>query len=98
MTERELLAGYVAGSGECFAKLVALHVNLVYSVALRQVGEWNAAEDVTQEVFLRLARKAKEIQPEVPLAGVVVHDDAAGESARDAAGMCGGSGANRRRR
>ena len=69
MTERELLAGYVAGSGECFAKLVALHVNLVYSVALRQVGDWNAAEDVTQEVFLRLARKAKEIEPEVPLAG-----------------------------
>ncbi len=69
MTERELLAGYVAGSGECFAKLVAMHVNLVYSVALRQAGDWNAAEDVTQEVFLLLARKAKEIGPEVPLAG-----------------------------
>jgi RNA polymerase sigma factor (sigma-70 family) len=58
----ELLAQYARDHSEAaFATLVTRHVNLVYSVALRNVGNPHAAEEITQAVFIILAKKAESL-------------------------------------
>jgi uncharacterized protein (TIGR03435 family) len=54
-------------SDEAFAALVTQHINLVYSVALRQTGNPHHAEEITQAVFIILAKKAASLRHEPAL-------------------------------
>jgi RNA polymerase sigma factor (sigma-70 family) len=59
MEDLQLLREYAEHRSErAFTELVQRHIDFVYSTALRLVGESQLAEDVTQMVFIQLARKA----------------------------------------
>jgi RNA polymerase sigma factor (sigma-70 family) len=68
--DRELLRRFVIQRDhDAFAVLVQRHIGLVYHSALRRVGETHAAEDITQQVFTTLARKAAQLGEHEALAG-----------------------------
>src|SRR5438105_44925 len=65
-----LLREYLDGNSEtAFAELVRQHINLIYSVALRYTGDSQDAQDVTQAVFVILAKKAAGLRHRTNLTG-----------------------------
>lgn len=70
MDDMDLLREYATNNSEqAFATLVNRHVDFVYSSALRQTGNPHSAEEITQVVFIILARKAGLIRQGTILSG-----------------------------
>jgi RNA polymerase sigma factor (sigma-70 family) len=67
----ELLSDFVLnGSEGAFRELVAAYIDFVYSTALRIVGgDRHLAQDIAQNVFIDLARKAAALPADVKLGG-----------------------------
>lgn len=70
LDDNSLLREYVEhDSQEAFAVLVARHVNKVYSAALRQTRNPHQAQEITQAVFVILAKKSARFGEKVILSG-----------------------------
>jgi RNA polymerase sigma factor (sigma-70 family) len=68
--DMDLVRDFAAnGSEAAFATLVGRHVNLVYSAALRRLGNAHEAEEVAQAVFIILAKKAGSLRRGTILSG-----------------------------
>lgn len=86
LPDHELLREYAAsGSDEAFGELVRRHLGLVRGVALRQLRDEHLAVEVSQAVFLALARKAGGLPTGTVVAGWLFRATrfAAGKLARD---------------
>ena len=68
--DRTLLRRYVEHKSQAaFDRLIRRHLGLVYATCRREVGDPDLAEDVTQAVFLILAKKAPRLRGGDGLAG-----------------------------
>ncbi len=69
-TDRELLRDYTErGSESAFQALVERHLDLVFATAHRGLSDAGAAQEISQNVFIALARKAAWLRGETSLAG-----------------------------
>lgn len=63
-SDESLIAAYVRGGHEpFFEELVARHLGGVYSFALRLVGDGEAAQDLSQEIFVKAWSNLKKFDP-----------------------------------
>jgi RNA polymerase sigma factor (sigma-70 family) len=68
--DMQLLQEYAASRSEAaFTALVSRHINLVYSAAMRSVNNPHQAQDITQSVFVILARKSRALRRGTVLSG-----------------------------
>ncbi|MDQ3236633.1 MAG: sigma-70 family RNA polymerase sigma factor [Actinomycetota bacterium] len=64
MADEELISLAQAGSAEAFASLYDRHSRSAYSLAYRMMGEKQSAEDLVQEVFLKVWRNSASYRTE----------------------------------
>jgi RNA polymerase sigma-70 factor (ECF subfamily) len=63
-TDEMLMVRYQRGERKAFVELVRRHNKPIYNFVLRQLRVPSAAEDVTQDVFMRLVQNAAEFKHE----------------------------------
>lgn len=69
-TDSELLSSYARDRSEtAFTELVRRYIDLVHSAALRMMRDSHLAEDVTQNVFIALAKNAARLTDRAVLSG-----------------------------
>jgi len=70
MNDHTLLNEYIKGNSDtAFKQLTDRYTDLVYSIALQQTADPHLAEDITQTVFIILAKKAHKLKKTTVLSG-----------------------------
>jgi RNA polymerase sigma-70 factor (ECF subfamily) len=64
MTDMELIEICLSGDQEGFTELVTRYKNLVYSVILRKTNDSEEANDIAQDVFLKIYKNLRSYSPE----------------------------------
>ena len=60
----ELVKMSIEGNNDAFAELLTRYKNLVYSVVLRMVNDTEEANDLAQEIFIKVFKNLDKYQPE----------------------------------
>ena len=68
-TDTELIQKTISGNQDAFAALVRRYQNRVHALAWRKTGDFHAAEEITQDTFLRAYRKLGSLKNPKLLAG-----------------------------
>jgi len=63
MTDEKLVANYLKGDDESLEILIKRYLKPIYSFVFRCVGNSQEAEDITQEVFVKMWRNLKKFNP-----------------------------------
>jgi RNA polymerase sigma-70 factor, ECF subfamily len=66
--EGAVVARVLAGDHAAFEELVSRYHRVVFAIAFRMTGNRAEAEDVSQDVFLRIFRSLDQFDPRLPLA------------------------------
>ena len=64
LTDEQLMVAIAQGGMAEFGELVTRHQGKAFALALRTLGQWDLAEDISQEAFLRVYHSAKRYHPE----------------------------------
>ena len=64
MTDLDLINACLVGDNSCFEELVARYKNLVYSVILRMINDTEEANDLAQEVFIKVYKNLSKYSDE----------------------------------
>ena len=64
MTDYDLVLACINGDKAAFNELLQRYKNLVYSVALRMVNDKEEANDLAQEIFIKIYRNLEKYHPE----------------------------------
>ena len=67
-SDQEIVRACLAGKSDAFAELVERYGSRVYNLALRIVGDADAASDCAQEAFIRAYRALHQYDQSLPLA------------------------------
>ena len=59
ISDKELISRYIKGDSKSLEVLVKRYLNLIYSFVYRYIGGGPEAEDITQEVFVRVWKNIK---------------------------------------
>lgn len=73
MDDAELVRRCVAGDSAAWESIVRTHTRRIYNLCYRFTGQRQEAEDLTQEVFLRMFRTLKSYDPAQGALGVWLH-------------------------
>ncbi|MCB9730469.1 MAG: RNA polymerase sigma factor [Deltaproteobacteria bacterium] len=64
LSDEQLMKRYLAGHPSAFQELMARHGQKIFNYVLRQMRDPSVAEDLTQEVFLRVVHRAQTFREE----------------------------------
>lgn len=63
-SDYELIQMCLKGNDDCFSELITRYKNLVYSIILRMVNDKEEANDLAQEVFIKIYKNLSKYYPE----------------------------------
>ncbi|MEZ4266671.1 MAG: RNA polymerase sigma factor [Myxococcota bacterium] len=64
LSDEQLMKRYLAGHPNAFQELMSRHGQKIYNFVLRQIRDASAAEELTQEAFLRVVHRADSFREE----------------------------------